>query len=93
MTDVPPPPPSLGGGKDPLVILLVNLLAGAGYFFLGQKAKGITAVVLWLIVGVVTCGSGAGVLSILYAVDGFFQARQTQDGFALGPWTFFTNHR
>lgn len=102
MTDLNPPPPARGGGdlvhpstppKDPIVTLLLNLVAGVGYFRLGQKMKGIAAVVLWLVVGIPTCGSGAGLLSILYAVDGFFQAQQLKDGFPVGQWTFFTNHR
>ena len=102
MTEIPPPPPSPGGGdtiqpstpaKSPILILLVNLLAGAGYFAIGQKVKGILAVVVWFVVLIPTCGSGSGLLSILYAVDGFFQAQQLQQGTPIGPWTFFTNHR
>lgn len=106
MTAIPPPPPSPGGGsssgdsirpgaqpKSPLIILLVNLVAGAGYFLIGQKLKGFAAVVLWFLVGIPTCGSGAGLLSILYAVDGFFQARMLERGASIGPWTFFSNHR
>lgn len=101
MTQIPPPPPSPGGGKAihpanppaPVIVLIANLVAGAGYFLIGQTTKGILAVMLWFIVGIPTCGSGAGLLSILYAVDGFFQAKHLQDGSAIGPWTFFTNHR
>lgn len=98
MTDTPPPPPSTGGGpfppdtppKAPILILLANLVAGTGYFLIGQNRKGIVAVALWLIVLIPTCGSGSGLLSILYAVDGFFQAQQLERGARIGPWTFFT---
>jgi hypothetical protein len=102
MTDLNPPPPARGGGdlvqpttppKDPILTLVLNLCAGVGYLWIGQKMKGIAAIVLWFVVGIPTCGSGAGILSILYAVDGFMQAKQLKDGFPLGPWTFFTNHR
>jgi hypothetical protein len=106
VTQIPQPPPFEGGGiprrevihpdnppRSPVVILIANLCAGIGYFLIGQKVKGILAVVLWLIVLLPTCGSGSGLMSILYAVDGFFQARQLASGTPIGPWTFFTNHR
>ena len=96
MTDFPPggasAPPTPPATKDPIVVLLASLLAGAGYFLIGQRTKGIVAVVLWFVVGIPTCGSGAGLLSIVYAVDAFFQAKQLQAGLPIGPWTFFTNH-
>lgn len=79
--------------KDPVLILLMSLVAGIGYLMIGQKTKGIVAIVLWVVGGVLTCGSGAGLLSIVYAVDGYLQAKQLQAGFAVGEWTFFNDHR
>src|SRR2546425_874612 len=60
-TPTPPPSsPSAGGGeiiypqqppKDPVLILVLNLLllGGVGYIIIGQKMKGIAAIVLWLL--------------------------------------------
>lgn len=104
----PPPstPPSggLGGGelvypatppKDPVLVLLLNLFlfGGVGYIIMGQKTKGIVAIIAWLVVLFPTCGSGSGLLAIVAAVDGYLQAMQHKAGFPLGQWTFFNDHR
>ena len=98
----PPPPPAApgpgGGGlvyptnppKDPILILVLNLLLfGIGYLILGQKTKGIIA--FWVLT-VVTCGFGS-LIGILYAIDGYMQAQQLQQGHPVGEWTFFNDHR
>lgn len=102
----PPPPPSgppAGGGgdtiypaqppKDPILVLVLNLLllGGVGYIILGQKTKGIVAIVATVILGVVTCGIGFGI-TILFAIDGYLQAQQLQQGHPIGQWTWFNNH-
>lgn len=102
----PPPPPSPapgpgGGGlvyptnppKDPILILVLNLLLfGIGYLILGQKTKGIVAIIAFWVLTVVTCGFGS-LIGILYAIDGFMQAQQLQQGHPVGEWTFFNDHR
>ena len=103
------PPPSgpasgMGGGelvyptdppKDPVLILVLNLLlfGGVGYLIIGQKMKGIIAIIAWLVVLLPTCGSGSGLLAIVAAVDGYLQAQQLKAGFPVGQWTFFNDHR
>ena len=103
----PPPPsggaPAGGGGelihptspaKDPILILVLNLLfVCVGYFIYGQWQKGIAALVAALVIGVPTCGLGVGAVAIATAVDGFMQAQQLQQGFPLGHWTFFKDHK
>ena len=105
----PPPPPvtpggGLGGGdlvypatppKDPILVLVLNLIVagGVGYIILGQKTKGIVAIVAWLILLVVTCGVGSGLVGLVAAIDGYLQAQQLQAGHPVGQWTFFNDHR
>lgn len=104
----PPPPPVAGGPgggggglvyptqppKDPILVLVLNLLiaGGLGYIIMGQKTKGIVAIVIWVI-GWVACGIPSGLVAILAAVDGYLQAQQLQQGKPVGEWTFFNDHR
>ena len=108
-TPPPPPPaggPPTGGGggalvypttppKDPILVLVLNLLVagGVGYLIMGQKTKGIVAIVAWVIILIPTCGAGSGLLSIITAIDGFMQSQQLQQGKPVGEWTFFNDHR
>jgi hypothetical protein len=103
----PPPPPVTPGGpggdlvhptvpaKDPILVLVLNLLVagGVGYIIMGQKTKGIVAIVAWLVLLVVTCGVGSGILGIVTAIDGYLQAQQLQQGKPVGQWTWFNDHR
>lgn len=99
---VPGGPGGPGGGdlvypstppKDPILILILNLLLfGIGYLVLGQKTKGIVAIIAFWVITIGTCGFG-GVISILYALDGYFQAQQLQQGHPVGQWTWFNDHR
>ena len=104
----PPPPstPSTGdsgGGKlvhpsvppkDPILILVLNLLVagGLGYIILGQKTKGIVAIIIW-VVGWAACGIPSGIVAVLAAIDGYLQAQQLQQGKPVGEWTWFSDHR
>lgn len=100
----PPPPPSgTAGGdlvypqqppKDPVIILVLNLLlAGCvGYFMIGQKTKAIVTLVVWIL-GLASCGVVSGIVGILAAIDGYFQAEQLKAGFPVGQWTFFKDHK
>lgn len=103
----PPPPPSpvSGGGgdlvhpsnppKDPVLILLLNLFlfGGVGYLIMGQKMKGIVAIVVAIIIAIPTCGTGSLAVGVLGAVDGYLQAMQLKAGHPVGQWTFFNDHR
>jgi hypothetical protein len=101
----PPAPPAPPGvttdlvypttpAKDPILILVLNLLlGGVGYLIIGQKTKGIVALATWLILGVVTCGFGFGIVGILTAIDGFLQAQHLQKGMPVAQWSFFNDHR
>ena len=97
-------PPGTSGGatiqptqppKDPILVLVLNLLvAGAvSYIIIGQKMKGIVAIVAWCILLFVTCGIGSGIVSIVTAIDGYFQAEALKAGSPVGEWTFFKDHR
>lgn len=105
----PPPPAGGGGTpggggaiiypeqppKDPILILVLNLLicGGVGYIIIGQKTKGIVAIVAWVILLFVTCGAGSGLVAIVAAIDGYLQAQQLQQGHPVAEWTFFNDHR
>ena len=95
--------PSSGGGelvypqqppKDPILILVLNLilLGCVGYFIIGQKLKGISALVLWIL-GLATCGVGSGIVAIVAAIDGWMQAQHLQAGHPVAQWTFFKDHK
>jgi hypothetical protein len=95
--------PSSGGGdlvypqqppKDPVLILVLNLIlfGCVGYFIIGQKLKGISAVVLWAL-GLATCGVGSGIVAIVAAIDGWMQAQHLQAGHPVAQWTFFKDHK
>lgn len=106
-TPPPPPPTSGGGApggggdliypsqppKDPILVLVLNLLllGGVGYIILGQKTKGIVAMVAWVVLTIVTCGIGS-VIAVVTAIDGYMQAQQLQQGHPIGQWTWFNNH-
>ena len=106
-TPPPPPPAGPigtgpGGGdiiyptqppKDPILVAVLNLLVagGVGYIIMGQKTKGIVAIVVWL-VGLVACGIPSGLVAIVAAIDGYMQAQQLQKGFSVGQWTWFDKH-
>ena len=106
-TPIAPPPPEApvsGGGdliqpqqppKDPTIILILNLLVAGcvGYFMIGQKMKGIVALVIYVVGLPLTCGTVSGIVSILAAIDGYFQAEQLKAGFPVAQWTFFKDHR
>jgi hypothetical protein len=99
-----PVPPAGGSGgalvyptqppKDPILVLVLNLLllGGVGYIVMGQKTKGIVAIVVWVL-GLASCGVVSGLVGIVAAIDGYLQAQQLQAGHPVGEWTFFNDHR
>ncbi len=80
--------------KDPILVLVLNLLllGGVGYIIIGQKTKGIVAIVVWVL-GLATCGVVSGLVGIFGAIDGYMQAQQLQAGHPVGQWTWFSDHR
>lgn len=107
-TPPPAPPSSpapAGGGandlvyptqppKDPILVLVLNLLllGGVGYIIMGQKTKGIVAIVVW-VCGLATCGIVSGLVAIAGGIDGYLQAQHLQQGHPVGQWTFFNDHK
>ena len=103
----PPPPPAPGGAgdeivypsqppKDPVLVLILNLLAagGVGYLIMGQKMKGIIAIIAWVVLLVPpSCGTLSGLLAIVTAIDGFMQATHLKEGRPVGQKTFFKDHK
>lgn len=104
----PPPPPAAspgpgGGGlvypttppKDPILVMVLNLLVagGVGYIIMGQKTKGIVAIVVAVVGGAMSCGILYFVVCLLGAIDGYLQAQQLQQGHPVGEWTFFNDHK
>jgi hypothetical protein len=107
-TPPPPPAPPTGGAppggelvypttppKDPILVLVLNLLllGGVGYIIMGQKMKGIVAIVAYVVIAIPTCGAGAALVAIVGAIDGYMQAQQLQAGHPVAQWTFFNDHR
>lgn len=80
--------------KDPILVMVLNLLVagGVGYIIMGQKTKGIVAIVVW-VVGWALCGIPSGIVAVVGAIDGYLQAQQLQQGKPVGQWTFFNDHR
>ena len=104
----PPPAPGPSGGpsggaliypttppKDPIVVMVLNLLVagGVGYIMMGQKTKGIVAIVIWVVGLIFTCGIASFIVAALGAIDGYLQAQQLQQGHPIAEWTFFNDHR
>ncbi len=91
------PPPVEGGGRvDPNLTLILNLLAGAcaGYFLLGQKQKGVAAIIVFLLLlAPPSCGTGSMLFALVTAIDGYRQAQQRAAGRPIGQWTFFNQTR
>jgi hypothetical protein len=104
----PPPPaggPPTGTGsgdlvypttpaKDPILVLILNLLVcgGVGYIIMGQKTKGIVAIVAWVL-GLASCGIVSSLVAVFAAIDGYMQAQQLQQGHPVAQWSFFNDHR
>lgn len=80
--------------KDPILVLVLNLLVagGVGYIIMGQKKKGIIAIVIWVL-GWIACGIPSGIVAVLAAIDGYLQAQQLQQGKPVGEFTWFSDHK
>jgi hypothetical protein len=80
--------------KDPVLIAVLNLIVAGclGYFMIGQKNKGIVAVIVWVL-GLASCGIVSGLVGIAAAIDGYLQAQHLKNGVPVGEWTFFNDHK
>jgi hypothetical protein len=80
--------------KDPVLIAVLNLVVAGclGYFMIGQKMKGIVAIVAWIVGAFFTCGTVSVLVSVAGAIDGYMQAQQLKAGFPLQQWSFFDKH-
>jgi len=81
--------------KDPVLIAVLNaLVAGCvGYLMIGQKMKAITAVIVWVVGAIFTCGTVSLLVSVVAAIDGYMQAQHLKAGTPVAQWTFFDQHR
>lgn len=81
--------------KDPILVLVLNLLilGGVGSVVIGQKTKGIVAMVVAIGIGIPTCGVATLLVALFGAIDGYMQAEQLKQGHPIGQWTFFNDHR
>jgi hypothetical protein len=81
--------------KDPVLIAVLNLVVAGclGYFMIGQKMKGIVAVIAWVLGLFFTCGTVSGLVSIVAAIDGYLQAMQLKANVPVAQWTFFNDHK
>ena len=68
----PPPPQSSGENKKIIAGILAILLGALGIhkFFLGYTTEGIIMLAVTLVVGGVTCGTGAGIMGIVGLIEG-----------------------
>src|SRR5689334_12437003 len=91
-TPPPPPPAGAGGGevippppepKDPVLILVLNLIVAGclGYFMIGQKMKGIVALIGFIVLAPFTCFTASYLLAVVAAIDGYLQAQHHKAGY------------
>jgi molecular chaperone DnaK (HSP70)/TM2 domain-containing membrane protein YozV len=95
--DVPPvrkPDPTLvqpsSNPQNPILMAVLSvLLPGLGQMILGQVAKGVVILVVFIAVGAITFGFGATVVLVLSAYDAYAIAVKLRDGKSVRKWEFF----
>ncbi|MGE6487467.1 double zinc ribbon domain-containing protein [Paenisporosarcina sp. NPDC076898] len=81
---------SSNGEKEPwLMALLSFLISGLGQIILGQTAKGITILVVSLIIGVITFGFSSFITVPISVIDAYLIAKKKKEGKVVGEWEFF----
>lgn len=81
---------SITSPKKPVIALLLNLfLAGGGYLYIGQIAKGLVTISVTLLL-MSFCGIGI-FIPIFTCIDGYKLARRLTNGQAVDQWNFFWN--
>jgi TM2 domain-containing membrane protein YozV len=86
MTQIP------GAEKKMVAGILGILLGGLGIhkFYLGYKQEGLIMLLVALIGGAVTCGAGAGVVSVVGLVEGIMYLTKSDEEFVN---TYITNKK
>ncbi len=81
--------------KDPILVCVLNLFlfGGVGSIIMGQKTKGIVAIVACIALAIPTCGIGGLAVALVGAIDGYLQAQELQQGRPIGQWTWFQQHK
>ncbi|MEL7264491.1 MAG: hypothetical protein AAFN70_11780 [Planctomycetota bacterium] len=77
--------------KDPMLMAILSgcLLAGVGQMILGQMTKGLTLLVVGIVLGTITFGIAIPVFWILMAVDAYQLASKLKNGQPIRQWEFF----
>ena len=69
---------------NPILFAILNWFGGCvGYFLMGQKKKGIIALVVWFILGMITCGAGY-MISFVFMYDAYLLGQKLQSGQSIG---------
>jgi TM2 domain-containing membrane protein YozV len=70
---------------NPIIVAAANLIGfGAlGYFLMGQQKKAIIALIIWWVVGTITCGFGT-LVGVVFAYDAYLLGQKLQRGEAIG---------
>lgn len=71
---------------NPLVSLLLNVLicAGVGYLYMGQQRKGIIALVIYFVGGLLSCGVLLLIWPIVTGYDAYLLSQRLQGGQQIG---------
>ncbi|WP_075618292.1 zinc ribbon domain-containing protein [Paenisporosarcina indica] len=78
------------GEKEPwLMALLSFFILGLGQIVLGQTAKGITMLVVGIIIGMITFGLSAIITLPLAVIDAYLIAKKKKEGKVVRDWEFF----
>lgn len=76
--------------KDPwLMALLSFLILGLGQLILGQTAKGLTILVVGIIIGIITFGIASLITVPISVIDAYLIAKKKIEGKEVGDWEFF----
>lgn len=81
---------SSNGEKEPwLMAVLSFLILGLGQIILGQTAKGLTILIVGIIVGIITLGISSFITVPISVIDAYLIAKKKKEGKVVGDWEFF----
>ena len=76
--------------KEPwLMAVLSFLILGLGQIILGQTAKGLTILIVGIILGVITFGFSSLIAVPISVIDAYLIAKKKKEGKVVGDWEFF----
>lgn len=76
--------------KEPwLMALLSFLILGLGQIILGQTAKGITILIVGIVIGLITFGFATLIILPISVIDAYLIAKKKKEGKVVGDWEFF----